>query len=325
MTRGLYVETRIHNPNGANASLERLWELTQTPALHQRWDLRFSTITYLPRLQPQDPQNPQDPLDPQRFEYATRIGFGLRIAGTGESIATRESEGNVRVSSLRFWSESPLSLIEEGSGYWRYVPVPGGEEATSLRFLTWYDYRVRFGLLGRLADLVFRPLMGWATAWSFDRLRLWVEDDLTPEVVRTCTLIYSFARLTISFVWLWHGLVPKLLFRNADELIMLRESGLHAAALPFIGSAEVLIGLAGLLLWRWRPYLLLTAAAMLLALVAVALRSPEYLRAAFNPVTLNLSVFALGLVGWWAWRYTAFAGRCLRRAPRVETPRKEEQ
>ena len=309
MTRGLYVETRIHGPNEADASLERLWQLTQTPDLHQRWDLRFSTITYLPRLNPQDPQ---------RFEYATRIGFGLRIGGTGESIATRESEGNVRVSSLRFWSESPLSLIEEGSGYWRYVPAADAVDDKSLRFLTWYDYRVRFGLLGRIADLLFRPLMGWATAWSFDRLRLWIEEDIPPEVVRSCTLIYSLARLTIVFVWLWHGLVPKLLFRNADELIMLRESGLRVAALPFVGTAEVLVGLAGLFLWRWRPYLLLTAAAMLVALAAVALRSPEYLQAAFNPVTLNLSVFALGLVGWWAWPCTAFAGRCFRRAQHTE-------
>ncbi len=309
LARDLYVETRLTGPNRADRTaqrMERLWELTQTPALHQRWDLRFSTITYLPRLHPQDLQ---------RFEYATRIGFGLRIAGMGESVATREGGGDVRVSSLRFWSESPLSLIEEGSGYWRYVPMDDAAAGQILRFLTWYDYRVRFGRLGRLADLLFRPLMGWATAWSFDRLRLWIEDDVPPEVVRTCTLIYSLARLTVSFVWLWHGLVPKLLFHNADELAMLHESGLGAAALPFIGVAEVLVGLAGLLLWRWRPYLLLTSGAMLLALAAVALRSPLYLQAAFNPVTLNLSVFALGLIGWWAWRYTAFAGRCLRHAP----------
>ncbi|WP_147944595.1 hypothetical protein [Microbispora sp. CSR-4] len=30
-------------------------------------------------------------------------------------------------------------------------------------------------------DLVFRPLIGWATAWSFDRLRLWLETGQTPE------------------------------------------------------------------------------------------------------------------------------------------------
>ena len=284
--------------------MDRLWELTQNPALHERWDLRFSSITYLPRL---------DPDQPQRFSYITRIGFGLEIAGLGESLATRESATGIRVSSLRFWSGSPLSLIREGSGYWRYIPASPPEN-TAIRFLTWYGYDTRFGPLGRAADLIFRPLIGWATAWSFDRLRLWIETGIPPELTRTSTLIYNFARLTIVFVWIWHGLVPKLLFHTTDELLMLHAAGLRSAFLPWIGGGEVLIGLVGLVFWRWRPYLLLTAAAMIAALAGVAARSPAYLTAAFNPVTLNLPVFALALVAWWAWPCTAFAGRC-RRSP----------
>lgn len=299
MPPGLYVEAHIRG------SLERVWQLTQTPALHERWDLRFSSITYLPRPTPDAPQC---------FTYTTRIGFGLEISGTGESIATRESAGMIRTSSLRFWSQSPLSLIEEGSGYWKYVPL----SADGLRFLTWYDYRTRFGAAGRLTDIFFRPLLGWATAWSFDRLRLWVEQDIPPELVRTCTLIYTLGRVVVSFVWLWHGLVPKLLFHNADELTMLHAAGLGSTALPalpLVGAAEIALGILGLLAWRWRPYLLLTSAAMLIALLSVVLTSPKYITAAFNPVTLNVSVFALGLIGWWAGRYTAFAGRCLRHPP----------
>jgi hypothetical protein len=50
------------------------------------------------------------------------------------------------------------------------------------RFSTGYDYETRFGVVGRAIDgLLFRPLLGWATAWSFDRLRLWLEAGLTPE------------------------------------------------------------------------------------------------------------------------------------------------
>ena len=297
MRSGLYVEASLRG------SLDRLWELTQDPAFHQRWDLRFSTITYLPR---------KHPGEPQRFTYATRIGFGIEVVGTGESVATREGPDGIRTSSLRFWSASPLSLIQEGSGYWKYVPVPG---SGTVRFLTWYDYRTRLGWVGRLADLLFRPLIGWATAWSFDRLRLWVDEDIPPELVRTCTLIYTLARLAVVFVWLWHGLVPKLLFHNRDELAMLHNSGLTNAWLPFIGAAEVLVGVTGLLLWRWRPFLLLTTAAMVLATAAVAHSSPAYLQAAFNPVTLNLGVFTLSVIGWLAWPYTAFAARCLRRPP----------
>jgi len=35
----VYVEIDIA------ADLPRVWELTQEPSLHQRWDLRFSEIT----------------------------------------------------------------------------------------------------------------------------------------------------------------------------------------------------------------------------------------------------------------------------------------
>ena len=296
MGKGLYVEAPICGP------LDRIWELTQNPDLHQRWDLRFSSITYLPRPNLEEPQ---------QFLYTTRIGMVLEIRGTGESVAMRSSDDGVRTSSLRFWSKEKLSLIAEGSGYWKYIPSSGNNE--SVTFLTWYDYQTRFGLLGRIADLFFRPMMGWATAWSFDRLRLWVEDEVPPETVRDMSFIYALARFAVVFVWLWHGLVPKLLFSNLDEKLMLQAVGLTPAALPWLGAVEVVIGLVGLLLWRWRAYLIWTAIAMPLALIGVALRSPQYLRAAFNPVTLNGCMLALSGVAWWAWRYSAFAGRCRRR------------
>src|SRR5688572_25843194 len=140
----IYVEIRIRG------SIEELWRLTQTPELHEKWDLRFTDIQYLPR---------PDPQQPQRFLYATRIGFGWRIVGEGESVDQNQGPAG-RASALRFWSADPKSLIREGSGYWKYVPADD-----AIRFLTRYDYDTRFGPLGRVLDLAFRPLLGWATAW----------------------------------------------------------------------------------------------------------------------------------------------------------------
>ncbi|MFE9298779.1 hypothetical protein [Streptomyces niveus] len=157
---GLYVETSIRT------EMDTLWQLTQDPAQHQRWDLRFSEIDYLPR----------PPGEPQRFRYAVRILPFLTVSGTGISAGERGGADGRRVSVLRFASAHPLSLLAEGSGYWRYVPTPDG-----IRFLTGYDYRPRWGRFGAVADRrVFRPLMGWATAWSFDRLRLWCEHGVSP-------------------------------------------------------------------------------------------------------------------------------------------------
>ncbi|WP_317445456.1 hypothetical protein [Streptomyces collinus] len=158
---GLYIETRI------DADLDELWARTQEPAQHQRWDLRFTEIAHLPRAEG----------EPQRFRYATRVLPFLTVSGTGVAAGERERPDGTRTSALRFASPHPLSPLAEGSGYWRYVP-----EAHGVRFLTGYDYRPRWGALGALADrLLFRRLMGWATAWSFDRLRLWLERGITPE------------------------------------------------------------------------------------------------------------------------------------------------
>jgi hypothetical protein len=166
---GLYIETRIR------CDMDELWDRTQDPAQHRRWDLRFTHIDYLARAEG----------EPQRFRYGVRVLPGLLVSGTGIAAGQRRRPDGTRTSALRFASRHPLSLIAEGRGYWRYIPDGNG-----IRFLTGYDYEPRWGRLGRVADrFALRPLMGWATAWSFDRLRLWCERGITPE----CSL--------------WHGLV----------------------------------------------------------------------------------------------------------------------
>lgn len=296
-SHGIYVEILIDD------ELEHVWRLTQDPALHQRWDLRFSKIEYLPR---------PIPTEPQRFLYETRIGFGLSIKGTGESVAERTTSKGDTTSSLKFASTDPKSLIREGSGYWRYVPTPRG-----LRFFTWYDYSVRFGRAGGLVDrLLFRPLMGWATAWSFDRMRIWAEDGQAPESSLALSLIHATARIAIAAVWIWHGLVPKLLHPNLDEKIMLAQAGVALRFLPWIGGLEILIGLFILYAWHWRAAFGANIVLMIAALIAVAINSPSYLKNAFNPVSLNLAVIALSIVGWIASRCLPSSRRCLRTAPR---------
>jgi hypothetical protein len=156
--RPLYVETLIRTDP------ESLWRASQDPRRHERWDARFTRI---------------DQLDAGTFRYATRVLPGVVVTGLGVTAGERHRPDGCGTSALRFGSDDPRSLIRSGSGYWRYVPGPGG-----IRFLTGYDYEVRWGRLGRVADVLFRPFFGWATAWSFDRLRLWLERGEPPERAR---------------------------------------------------------------------------------------------------------------------------------------------
>jgi uncharacterized membrane protein YphA (DoxX/SURF4 family) len=294
---GIYVEIPICG------NLDEIWEKTQNPDLHQRWDLRFSEIEYLPRQSD----------EPQEFLYRTRIGFGLKIDGNGESTGTREGDRGARTSSLKFWSAGPKSLIKVGSGYWKYVP-----NGRDIRFFTWYDYETRFGWVGKAVDrCIFRPLLGWATAWSFDRLRLWIERGIPPEASRDRGLVYSVARAAVAFTWLYHGLVPKLLRHDPAELDLLSRIGTPASRLSLAvtsaGWAEILLGLLMIVLWRQRWPLWITLAFMLAGIPVVVITAPDYAGAAFNPVTLNVGMAALSAIALLIGREMPSAARCRRK------------
>jgi hypothetical protein len=294
----IYVEIVIAAP------MDELWQHTQDPRLHERWDLRFTRIRYLPR---------PDPTAPQCFRYETRIGFGLRIAGEGESTGTVERDG-ARTSALRFWSDDPKSLIRAGSGYWQYVPVPDG-----IRFLTWYDYEPRFGIAGELVDRVlFRPLLGWATAWSFDRLRLWLERGLDPRLAFERSLVGSLARWSLGIIWIYQGLVPKVLFPETGERAIMTSTGVftgqESVALTLAAAAEIVLGL--LTIWpRTARRAAIAALVGLPFLFIWALVSAHgWLATPFNVPTLVLAMIVLaGII-------VASAGavpsaRCCRRRP----------
>lgn len=296
----IYVEILVR------ASIDDLWAHTQTPELHEKWDLRFSEIQYLPK---------HDETEPQRFRYSTRIGFGYEVSGEGESVGQRDLTDGSRSSALKFWSAHPFSIIREGSGYWKYVPTRDG-----IRFLTWYDYRTRFGAAGALFDrLVFRPLIGWATAWSFDRLRLWLEQSVNPAQAMRHTMIHAVARTTLAAVFAYHGLVPKILTRNADEMALLIDAGISidrtAAVLHAIGVAELAFAAALLMAWhrRWPAFVAIVC--MVLATATVAVHSPRFFAGAFNPFSLNLSVTSLAVIDLLALHHLPSASRCLRRPP----------
>jgi hypothetical protein len=302
----IYVGTCIHGP------LEEVWRRTQDPDEHKKWDLRFTQIEYLPR---------PDSSQPQRFRYSTRIGFGIAISGEGETVGTQADRDGPRTSALRFWSDDPKSLIQDGSGYWQYVPTSDG-----VCFLTAYDYRVRFGFIGRVVDRVFfRPLMTWATAWSFDRLRLWIERRIEPSESLRLTLIHATARLAIACAWLYQGLAPKLFHQSADELAMLSDVGFTGGAallcLWFLGWGEVVFGLSLLVAPRATWHFVATIVLMAAATLSVALASPRFLVSAFNPVSVNLLVTALAAVGLTAGRNLPSARHCrLSRRKEKEQP-----
>lgn len=173
MGRGIYVEARVAAP------MDRLWRATQDPDAHASWDLRFSSITHLP--------TPDG--EPRRFRYDNRTVPFAPMTGVGISLGERHRPDGSCTSALRFSADSRLSPIASGDGYWRYVP-----DGAEIRFFTGYDYVP--GWQGQTLDRVLvRPVIGWMTAWSFDRLRLWLDHGISPAASVRRTVALWAARL----------------------------------------------------------------------------------------------------------------------------------
>lgn len=301
MGKEIYVETCIHAP------MDKLWDYTQNPSLHQQWDLRFSEITYLPK---------ENEHARQKFLYKTNIGFGLSISGEGESYGTKESKG-VRTSTLAFGTDHPISLIDQGSGFWRYIPTEKG-----IIFLTKYDYKTRFGKVGQWFDsLLFRPMIGWATAWSFDALRLWLELGIHPNLSIRRAVQMLLIRMGLFFLWFYQGLIPKLIYHHDDELNMLSAIGLFQGqeyhVLTVIGVLEIIFG-ALFLFCKGKSYALLHVfnIGLLIALMFSALVFPSIYTAPFNPITLNVAMILLSCISLVNRDVVASASKCRRKPMR---------
>ncbi|MGH8692761.1 MAG: DoxX-like family protein [Burkholderiales bacterium] len=123
---------------------------------------------------------------------------------------------------------------------------------------------------------------------------------LSRKPVTPRQISIALCRGTVAFVWLYQGLVPKLLGPSADELAMAMavfnapEIAMKMSRLA--GVFEIAFSVCVVLFWRRAWPLWMTLMAMLGLLAFVAIFMPQLLTGAFNPVTTNLSVAALAAV-----------------------------
>lgn len=283
--------------------MERVWEYTQTPHIHQEWDLRFNSIEYLPKEQEDDPQH---------FLYATKIGVGLKVSGKGKSVGTHSKETGESTSALKFWSDEKISLIRTGSGYWKYIPATGG-----VTFLTWYDYETRWGIVGKIIDkLMFRPLIWWATAWSFDALKLWLEKGIPARQSKNLFYVYCVANFLIALTWIYHGVVPKLMYMETGELAMIQTAGISTfkdiepQMVYAVGIGEILFGLCFLLFGRQRIIHYLSIFGLIGLGIGALISKPDIYTYPFNPATTSFGIIGLSLIVLKIVKYVPSASNC---------------
>jgi hypothetical protein len=296
-TNPIYVEVPIQ------AKLDDLWEASQNPKLHEQWDLRFSSITYLPKIEN----------EAQQFTYTRTVGPFYKVEGWGKIVGSYQNDKQ-RTSSLHFGTDQKLSPIREGRGYWKYEQLDD-----SVTFLTQYDYDVNFGRAGKIVDkFVFRPLIGWATALSFDVLKRWLEKGETPATQYIRFFSTYVISLAFAFIWMYQGLIPKIIGMHPAELAMVGNTFAFSesqviVAVMIIGVLEVLFSLLWLFYRRKDLLFLFQLILFPLLTIAAVVSVPETAIHPFNPVTFNLSLINLSLIGFMLSKDVPSAKSCLRK------------
>lgn len=294
----IYVEIPIQ------ADIDDVWQKTQIPELHEQWDLRFSSITYLPKASAEEPQS---------FLYETKVAPGIKVAGWGKSNGTHNKKDGSKTSSLHFGTQQRISPIAEGKGYWQYIPAANGTT-----FLTQYDYKVRFGVIGVLLDLIFRPLMGWATALSFDVLKRWIEMEELPRTQYNRLIISAIITMLFFFIWLYHGLVPKVMTRQSEEVSMLSslafmDKPAAEQGIVLIGLLEILFAAVWLLYREKRHLLVLQMILFPIVTMCALIADPSVSSHPFTPVTFNASLWVLSIIGFILAKDLPTASSCKRK------------
>lgn len=297
-SKPIYVEIDIQ------ASMDDVWHATQQPDLHAQWDVRFSSITYLPKQAD----------EPQAFNYERRVAPFLTVKGWGKSSGATNNSNGSRSSALHFGTDQWFSPIREGRGYWKYEPIEGG-----VKFLTQYDYEPNFSSFGKIVDRsLFKPLMGWATALSFDVLKRWLEQGEAPRS-QYIRFFYSYGlALLFAFVWMYQGLIPKILAKHPEEMAMVASafstSPAQTLSIVFgIGIAEVLFGLLWLFYRKKKHLFALQLVIFPLLTIAAIGAVPETAVHPFNPVTFNVALLTLSLIGYFSSGDVPTAKSCKRK------------
>ncbi|WP_009966027.1 DoxX-like family protein [Verrucomicrobium spinosum] len=115
--------------------------------------------------------------------------------------------------------------------------------------------------------------------------------------------IKTSARFSIGLVWVWEGLIPKILHPSATQFEMVRRSGWWWGSpeqtLYWLGMAMILAGF-GIMSGIWeRAAALISTLAVLVLMVLVITSHPEALHDPFGGLVKDACLFNCAALVWW--------------------------
>ena len=110
------------------------------------------------------------------------------------------------------------------------------------------------------------------------------------------------ARIALGIVWLYEGLVPKILFVRADQIDLVERSGIWRGSplltLQQLGLAQIAVGIWLLSGWRERMSVMVATLWMCALIVLVATGNPWMLTDPYGALVKDLCLIACALSVW---------------------------
>jgi uncharacterized membrane protein YphA (DoxX/SURF4 family) len=124
-----------------------------------------------------------------------------------------------------------------------------------------------------------------------------------PGALQTLSRIKTAARLSLGFVWVWEGLVPKILFPSQAQSEMVRQSGWWIGSpeqtLFWLGAAMILAGLAIMSgLWEKLAAAVATIAVLILMVLVIG-TNPAALHDPYGGLAKDACLFVCAALVWW--------------------------
>lgn len=117
--------------------------------------------------------------------------------------------------------------------------------------------------------------------------------------------VYKLSRYSIAAIWLWHGLMPKLIFASSQEVEM------NEKLMPFVsekmalvgsGLAEVILGVLYVVLYKEKRLNYISIAFPTIATFTLLFTHFHFFKLAFNPFSINLALAVLAWINILAWK-----------------------
>ena len=112
------------------------------------------------------------------------------------------------------------------------------------------------------------------------------------------------ARISLGLVWIYEGIVPKILFvrTHPEQIAMVERAGWYWGSpewtLAMLGIVQLIVGILLVIGWFERAMVLIATLAMLLLIVLVASTKPAMLTEPFGALVKDLCLIACAWTVW---------------------------